>query len=194
MLDEREKFDRSRDVPDGGEERVPSRRFKWLALIAIAASLWIISSLGCMPLFLGWRGESPSLAVVRCVGFVVLIIGVHRIGYGLWRAHCEQGQDDGIRVLSRPISSVYWPPMRTALLQQNITIILAALVLDQGQAISMATIAIVAYWLAFGVLVFRRPRSPTEGDTSLIRYGFLLILAAIILVGPRIGECLDRYP
>lgn len=88
--DERKDFDRSPDAPDGGEERMPSRRFKWLAPLVLAASFWIISILGCMPLFLGWRGESPSLAVVRCVGFVVLILGVHWIGYRLWRAHCER--------------------------------------------------------------------------------------------------------
>ena len=78
--------------------------------------------------------------------------------------------------------------MRTALLQQNIVIVLASLVLDEGQAISMATIAIAAHSLAFTIPLLRRPRSPTEGDMILIRYGYLLILVAVILAGPPAKE------
>ena len=169
-------------------------RLGCLAILGLIVSFWIISILGCMMLYWGWERERPRLAVVQCVVFVGLIVGVHCLGYRLWRRHSEQRRDGGSGARPRQISSVYWPPMRTALLQQNTIIILASLVLDEGQAISMAIIAIAAYWLAFGIPVLRRPRSPTEGDAALIRYGFLLIFVAVILAAPIIGKALDRYP
>ena len=36
-----------------------------------------------------------------------------------------QSQDDGDKLALRPILSAYWPPVKTALLQQSIVLILA---------------------------------------------------------------------
>lgn len=164
-----------------------------VTVVLLVVSFCVITSLGCEMLYLGWRRDSLYLAVWRCAGFVLLIAVAHRIGYRLWQKQFEHGQDGGVRVLSRCISAVYWRPLRTALIQQNIVIILASLTLDMGQTISVTTIAIAAYWLTVGVVVFRRPSSPTEGDIDLVRYGFLLILCAVGIAGPIIAFGLGRW-
>ena len=63
-----------------GHEAIPARASEYvttsLTVALLAVSFCVISSLGCMMLYLGWRKESLCLAVVRCVGFLLLIAGM----------------------------------------------------------------------------------------------------------------------
>ena len=79
-----------------------------------------------------------------------------------------------------------------ALLQQGIVVILALLMLDGGYTLNATIIAIVAYWLAFGIIVVRRPGLPTRGDIRLVRYGFLLIFFTVVVAGPIVWRALGR--
>ena len=70
--------------------------------------------------------------------------------------------------------------------------ILAALMLDGGLTLNAAVIAVVAYWLAFGIVLFRRASSPTRLDMLLVRYGFLLVFAFVVMIGPFVWAALGR--
>jgi hypothetical protein len=65
--------------------------------------------------------------------------------------------------------------------------------LDMGQTICEAVTAIVAYWLAFGIIVVRRPSSPARSDIFLIRYGFLLMFFSAVAALPFVGRALGRW-
>jgi hypothetical protein len=80
-----------------------------------------------------------------------------------------------------------------ALLQQGIVLILALLMLDLGQTICEAVTAIVAYWLAFGIIAVRRLNSPTRSDIFLIRYGFLLMFVCAVAALPFVGRAIGRW-
>jgi len=56
----------------------------------------------------------------------------------------------------------------------------------------MALIALIAYWAAFGVIVARRPDSPTRGDMLFVRYGYLLLLAGVCVAAPFAWRALRR--
>jgi hypothetical protein len=98
-----------------------------------------------------------------------------------------------IRCWPLGLSPAYWPPTKTALVQQGIVLILALLMLDMGQTICEAVTAIVAYWLAFGIIVVRRPSSPARSDIFLIRYGFLLMFFSAVAALPFVGRALGRW-
>jgi hypothetical protein len=132
------------------------------------------------------------MAVGRCAVFVVFMAGVHVIGYRLWRGQFVPDQGERNGPPSGPIAPAYKPAVKSALIQQGIVFILAGLILDGGLTFNAAVIAVVAYWLAFGLLIFRRANLPTRGDILWVRYGFLLILLIVLSVGPYVLEALGR--
>jgi hypothetical protein len=171
---------------------IPVRPSNCVALLALAISFCIISTLGVWLLYWSWRAVSVQMATGRCTVFVGVMAGVHFIGYRLWRRQFVQDPGNGGKSLSRQFSSAYWPPVKAALLQQGITAILALLVLDGGLTFHVTMIAIVAYWLAFCIVIVRRPDSPTRGDLRLVRYGFLMVFLIVIVAGPMVWRALGR--
>ena len=198
MSDEKENVDKPPVASRAGGQVMPSRRGDRWAQLALMISFCIISMLGGILIYHAWKevstwqGVSTFMAFGRCGVFVTFMAAAHLVGYRLWRRQFAQSQDDGDKLASRPISSAYWPPVKTALLQQSIVLILAALTLDGGLTLNVAVIAILAYWLAFGVIVFRRAASPTRGDVLLVRYGFLLIFVCVLIAGPIAWRALGR--
>ena len=65
--------------------------------------------------------------------------------------------------------------------------------LDQGQTICAAVTALMAYWLAYGIIAIRRPDLPTQGDIILVQYGFLLMFVFAWGVLPSVGIALGRW-
>ena len=171
-----------------GDHDVPSRPSSRVAMLALTVSFCVISTLWGLLLYWCWGGFSVYMAVGRCVVFVVFMAWVHLIGYRLWQGQFAQDKGHGNESALRPISSAYRPAVKTALLQQGIVLVLAALMLDGGLTFNVAVIAVLGYWLGFGVIVVRRPSSPTWGDILLIRYGFLLDFHSHIRCS---ADCLD---
>ena len=125
---------------------IPGRPSNRIALLALTISFGI--NVAFWGSFICWFWGSVSMAVGRCALLAAFMAVVHCIGYRLWQRQSVQDQGDSSEWTSRPISSAYWPPTKTALLQQGIVFILALLMLDMGQTICEAVTAIVAYWLA----------------------------------------------
>ncbi len=140
------------------------------------SALWGWLLYGC------WRTIGFPRAVGSFAVFVVFMAGVHVAGYHLWRRQFLQDQGEGEGPPASLIAPAYRPAIKTALLQQGIVLILAALVLDGGLTLYAAVIALVAYWLGFGILVFRRASCPSRGDLLFVRYGFLLIFVCVLTI------------
>jgi hypothetical protein len=193
MSDERANADKSPEAPDASEPEQRSRPTDLAAIIALTVSFCIISALGGSLLYWAWRIVSVYMAIGHCAVFVAFMAGVHLIGFHLWRRQFTEGRHDKGKSPSSPIALEYRRPIKTALLQQGIILILALLVLDGGLTFNMAVIAVMAYWLAFGILVFRRPSSPTKGDILLVRYGFLLLFFIVLVAGPFVWKALGGW-
>ncbi len=168
---------------------IPGRPSNRNVLLALTVSFAINVAFWGSLLYWHWKSDSVQMAVGRCAVFVAVMAGVHFIGYRLWQRQCVQDQGDSNESPSSPISPAYWPPIKTALLQHGVILFLA---LGGQPTAHVALIAVLAYWLAFGVIVARRPSSPTQGDIRLIRYGFLLIFVVVFVVGPSFWEALGR--
>ncbi len=124
---------------------------------------------------------------------LIVLLGAIGLVYRFWQQQFVPDQADSNESPSRSFSSAYWPATKTALLQQGIVFILSALTLDMGQTFCEAVTAIGAYWLAYGIIVVRRPSSPTRGDIFLIRYGFLLMFCFAVAALPFVGRALGRW-
>lgn len=51
---------------------------------AICISYVVVAGLGCTFLFNFWFSEAPTVAILRTVGFAVIMAGIHFVGYRLW--------------------------------------------------------------------------------------------------------------
>ena len=167
-------------------DSTPSGPSSRVAMLALMVSFCIMSALWGWFLYCVRETISTRKLVEVFVVFTVIMAGVHFIGYRLWRRQFVQGEG------TSPLSSVYWPTTKAALLQQGIIFILAALILDGGLTFHMAVIAFVAYWSALGIIVARRPSSPTRIDILLVRYGFLLVFLIVVTAGPFVWKAMGR--
>jgi hypothetical protein len=78
-----------------------------------------------------------------------------------------------------------------ATLQVVAVLLLAALTLDGGAALRQTLCSILAYLVAAAVVITRRPFNATAGDLLAIKFGFLILVAAMLLINvidPRIYE------
>lgn len=189
MSDETTNPQQPSEAPSSVEQTQKSDRAAQLALMILFC---ITSTLGGTILYHGWVNVGVYMAVGRCAVFVAFMAGVHLIGCRLWQQQRVRHQRDNNKSLTRPISPAYWPPVQTALLQQGIIVVLTALTMDGGLIFHVTVIAVLAYWLAFGVILARRPSAPTQGDLFLIRYGFLLLFVIVFIVGPIAWKAMGR--
>ncbi len=167
----------------------PSSR---VALIVLTACFCIISVVGMSFIYSFWKNIDAKMAVGRSAAFAAFMAGVHIVGYRLWKRQFVQEQAERQRLQATPLALAYTPAIKSAMIQQVIFFILAVLMLDMGLTLHITVIAIMAFWFAFGVIIFRRPRSPTKGDIRFIRYGFLLIFVVVFMVGPFVWHALGR--
>ena len=62
--------------------------------MSILISFSVISVLGCAFIYTNWMQFSRLLGIVRCIGFVAIMGGVHYVGYRLWqRQHSKNSTD-----------------------------------------------------------------------------------------------------
>lgn len=64
-------------------------------LLAIIVSFVVISLLGCAYIFTSWQDVNQSVGLVRCVGFVAIMAGVHFVGFRVWRRQQAPNPIDG---------------------------------------------------------------------------------------------------
>jgi hypothetical protein len=72
-----------------------------------------------------------------------------------------------------PISPKYDSPIFEAVALQIVLGLLALLILDGGGIARICGIALVAFWGAAVVLIWRHPQTPSRLDIELIRFGYL---------------------
>jgi hypothetical protein len=53
--------------------------------------------------------------------------------------------------------------------------LLAGMIMDDGCLGAMFFFTLVAFWAGFALIIIRRPRTPTEIDIFLIKWGTLLL-------------------
>ena len=89
-------------------------------------------------------------------------------------------------------SPLVQPRQRTRLLapllQQFTLLVLGLLILDGGVILKHTLVAMLAYWIAVLLVAVRRHHQQARVDQWLIRYGFLVILPAVLLAGHLIGS------
>jgi hypothetical protein len=159
-----------------------------LLVAVVAVPFLFLAAISIIPILM-FEGSSKYATLTA----LIVLLGAIGLVYRLWQRQFVPDQADSNESPSRSLSSAYWPATKTALLQQGVVFILSALTLDMGQTICEAMTAIVAYWLAFGIILARRPRSPTRSDIFLTRYGFLLMFISAVAALPFVGRALGRW-
>jgi hypothetical protein len=152
---------------------------------AITSSFLTTSILGALFLLGYWSGQGElDRGVLRSVGFVGIMGGVHLAGFRAYRRQGLDGPlDDGGQESAADWTA--WPStgiapasldgFKLALVEQVLLLGLSALVLDGGRLFRVCAIAALAYGAASVLIVARRPASPTSFDLALIRYGSLIL-------------------
>ncbi len=86
--------------------------------------------------------------------------------------------------LRLPISASYDRPIFEALAMQIVLGLLSGMILDGGLVAQFCGIALVAFWTGAAVLIWRHPQSPSKLDLSLVRVGYLPVVALAFFVAP----------
>jgi hypothetical protein len=119
--------------------------------------------------------------------FIVLITGLHLIGYQLYKHQGAGGYCSSV-----VIAPVYQPAMQSAAIQQLVVGLLSLFMLDGGFMARTVLISAAAYWVSVGIIAVRRPTAPTGIDTLWVRYGFLLLF--VMILGPFYAWATFRRP
>ena len=69
-----------------------------------------------------------------------------------------------------------------SVVQQGIFLLFTALLLDGGVLFRVCGVGSIAYWVGAVIVVVRRPRNPTAKDVILLKYGFPLAVAVVMIV------------
>jgi hypothetical protein len=75
------------------------------------------------------------------------------------------------------ISRSYRSPIFEALALQTIIGVLASMILDGRGIAQICGIALLAFWAGVVTLILRRPQNPGANDLSVIRIGYLGVVA-----------------
>jgi hypothetical protein len=170
---------------------LPGRAIPAASGVALLASFLIISALGSWFIVRHWRSrpEGQLAGGSRALLFVGIMALVHVAGF---RALHEQGRartgTPGMKGLAEQSTQAYRLAIRVALLQQIPILVLTSLMLDGGRALRIWGIVLLAHWLAVLLIVMRRAERPAPSDLAMIRYGFWLILIAVVLFAPLVSR------
>jgi hypothetical protein len=171
---------------------------------AIAASFVVTSALGASFVFWYWADRGlDSVAVVRAILFVAMIAVVHIVALRAYAAqHASAAQSaaaDNLPAavptrtdLLSAVSPLYKSAIKLAVLQQVILLILSSLLLDFGQTFRVCAVAAIAHWIAIGMIVARRPLSPTGLDLGIIRWGFVPLGIVVGRLAPFVQAVVDH--
>jgi hypothetical protein len=86
-----------------------------------------------------------------------------------------------------PISTSYREAVKGALVLQVMTALLLLMVLDGGVMAQAGGAAMIGFWIGVGIVMLRRPRTPTKVDLLYVRWGFLPMLVVAIAWSPFMG-------
>ena len=157
-----------------------------LAIGLLSIEFLVISVLGCCFIYGFWLRTSPLLGLIRCIAFVVIMGAIHLVGYHAWK---RQRVSIPAQTDTQPsIWKAYGEPIKIAVVQQVVILFLAALVLDGGVMLRIATVAAAGSWAFNIVIVARRPRSPTPTDVLIVKYGFWLSGTCLVRPGTDHGK------
>lgn len=93
-----------------------------------------------------------------------------------------------MRTIVLPLSSDYDRAIHSTLIQQVLCAVLSLLMLDLGQTARVCGITMVAYWSAAAIVMLRRPRTPTWTDRAFLRWGFVPLFAAALVLARSVGD------
>ena len=71
----------------------------------------------------------------------------------------------------------------TALLIQVFFLVLSALLLDGGRMLRCVQVAVLSHWAATAIILFRRPKNPTQADLMIVKYAFLGMIVLVAAFG-----------
>ena len=158
--------------------------------MALTISFLVISVAGCAFIYPRWIELGRWLGIVPCLVFVIIMGGVHCVGYRLLKRQQEAIPAEGAGEVRGYASlwAAYGGAIRAAIAQQCVVLLLSSLVLDGGQMLRVSTFGAVGCWSFVVVIVARRPRSPTQLDLLIVTYGFWLAILAAIILAPLLGR------
>lgn len=78
-------------------------------------------------------------------------------------------------------SERYRGPITSTVIQQVLFAVICLLMLDGGLSARVCATAMIGFWAAALLILFRRPSEPGTLDLALIRWGFLPVLAVTVL-------------
>jgi hypothetical protein len=82
-----------------------------------------------------------------------------------------------MNTIAIPISRAYRSPIFEALALQTVIGVVALMILDGGGVAQICGIALLAFWAGVVTLIVRRPQRPSATDLSVIRIGYLSVVA-----------------
>ena len=86
-----------------------------------------------------------------------------------------------------------WGDIKTSVVIQILLLVLTSIIMDGGRSFTFMLIPIVAHWIVFLLIAFRRRNHLTRGDTILIKAGFLIFLVALPLFVNLLSILFSRY-
>jgi hypothetical protein len=143
---------------------------------SVVASFLLTSIVGVVFLLVHWWSEGVGIAIWTSVLFVVIAGSMHGAGYLLYVQQFEPKPAVAPLPVGKRFSPLYWPAIRFGGVLQVVLGFLTASLLDGGRAFGFFQVAFVAYWLIVGLIIVRRPQSPTRGDIVFIRWGIVFTL------------------
>lgn len=155
-------------------------------IVALIVSFLVICVLGCAFIFTYWMRFNPSLGLVRCGVFVVIMGGVHLVGYRLWKRHPATMPEQAVGYAS--IWDAYAGPIKVAVVQQVILSLFASLLLDGGQMLALCMFGVGGAWAYNIIIMARRPTTPTPTDILIVKYGFWLAALVTLILAPIMGR------
>jgi hypothetical protein len=163
------------------------------ARISVSVSFVVLSTLGAGFLFATWASRSLVVAESRSALFVVIMACVHVVGYFLY---IQQKNFRPTHLFPHQnrfgISPQYAPALGRAIVLQACLGILTALILDGGRAFSFFGVALLAHWIGILLIIWRRPKTPTELDLSVIRIGILPIIFIECVIAPIVWSAIGE--
>ena len=83
---------------------------------------------------------------------------------------------------SLALAPAYRSALRWGIGFQAVGSVLTSLLLDHGRQAQLFLAALVGHWVGIGLIMWRRPQSPSKWDLLFVRYGILLLWGFAALV------------
>jgi hypothetical protein len=85
-------------------------------------------------------------------------------------------------------SPTYRTPLKFALTQHFVALLLTAFLLDSGAMLRASLFAVAAHWVVIIIVMLRRPLAPTAFDLGSIRLGFVPVAIVAGIVAGLLGR------